>query len=467
MTNPRDFAFRILRRWGVVEEPPFLPERGDAVWGELQEQHRAAAFELLTGVTRWRGALDAVIAGRLRQPLETLDVPVRAALWLGAYQILFQETADYAAVDTTVSLIRTVQPAAGGLVNAVLRGVTRLLPRRMETRNMPAAERLSRRGLEIYFQSRLFFNADIFPDPLKATAAHLAAVRSHPRAFVEALRQQFDDATVAAILLRNNLRPVITFRVDADALDVPALAGLAAHASAERFLVAAQGWNDAIEGLVAKGKLSPQDPTAAKPVRQAAALAAVDGGIQPKRILDLCAGLGTKTIQLARAFPNAAVVATDTDGEKLKRLAGRAKQIGVKNVETLDLAQLESQNSGGAKIENRFDLILVDVPCSNTGVMARRVQSRWRWPTLDHAELAKLQHKLIGQAVGLAAAGGTVIYSTCSILRQENQERVGKALEEMEGVTLLAEEATLPSLDTPPAGMFDGGYFAVVRVGNE
>jgi 16S rRNA (cytosine967-C5)-methyltransferase len=221
-------------------------------------------------------------------------------------------------------------------------------------------------------------------------------------------------------------------------------------------VVAGQGWNDAIEGLVAKGKLSPQDPTAAKPVRQAAALAAAGEMKAPARILDLCAGLGTKTIQLARAFPNAAIVATDTDGEKLKRLAARAKQVGVSNVTVAELARLE----------NGFDLILVDVPCSNTGVMARRVQSRWRWPTLEHAELAKLQHKLIGQAVGLAGAGGTIVYSTCSIMRQENQERIAKALEEVDGVKLVAEEATLPSFDTPPAGMFDGGYFAVLRVGN-
>ena len=58
MTNPRDFAYRILRRWNLLHEPPFLPERGDPIWAELQEQHRGAAFELLTGITRWRGALE-------------------------------------------------------------------------------------------------------------------------------------------------------------------------------------------------------------------------------------------------------------------------------------------------------------------------------------------------------------------------------------------------------------------------
>jgi 16S rRNA (cytosine967-C5)-methyltransferase len=282
-------------------------------------------------------------------------------------------------------------------------------------------------------------------------------VRSHPLAFVEALRKQFDDATAGAILLRNNLRPVITLRVDADALDVPVSAGLVAHDSAERFLVAAGGWNDVIEGLVARGKLSPQDPTAAKPVRRVAAMAAAGEIAAPRRVLDLCAGLGTKTMQLARAFPDAAVVATDVEADKLKRLEARAKQMGAggKNVETREIAEVEK---GG-----KFDLVLVDVPCSNTGVMSRRVQSRWRWPTLDHAELAKLQQKLIGQAVGLTAAGGSVVYSTCSIMRDENQERVAKAVAEVEGVKVAAEEATVPSLDVGAAGMFDGGYFAVLK----
>src|SRR5690348_5175351 len=105
MTNGREAAFAVLRRSTVRTEPPFLPERGE--WAGLPARERAFGFDLLTGVLRWRGTLDAVLATRLRQPLETLDSSVQAILWLGAYQLLLQEgVAGYAAVDTSVELAR-------------------------------------------------------------------------------------------------------------------------------------------------------------------------------------------------------------------------------------------------------------------------------------------------------------------------------------------------------------------------
>src|SRR5256885_805060 len=132
MTTARDMAFGILRRWTVPHDPPFVPERADAAWADVPARERAFAFDLITGVIRWRNALDVIIASRLKQPVESLDITVRAVLWLGAYHLLIQGgTADYAAVDTAVTMTRRDNPKAAGLVNAVLRGVTRLSPRRM------------------------------------------------------------------------------------------------------------------------------------------------------------------------------------------------------------------------------------------------------------------------------------------------------------------------------------------------
>ena len=133
MSHPssRDLVFRVLSRWSVLPDPPFLPERTHPDWAAVSPRDRAFAFDLLTGIFRWRGALDAVIASRLRQPFDTLEMGLRVALWIGACQILFQATADYAAVDTAVTLARRVNPKAAGLVNAVLRAITRLEPRRI------------------------------------------------------------------------------------------------------------------------------------------------------------------------------------------------------------------------------------------------------------------------------------------------------------------------------------------------
>src|SRR5205085_3026243 len=132
----------------------------------------------------------------------------------------------------------------------------------------------------------------------------------------------------------------------------------------------AEGWNENVERLVKKGTLSPQDPTAARPVRTAARLVA-DGKITPpKRILDLCAGLGTKTLQLARAFPESHITAADIDTVKLNRLAARMKDVKQPNIDILPLAENETPapvpETRPLKLETPPDLILVDVPCSNT-----------------------------------------------------------------------------------------------------
>ena len=240
-----------------------MPDRGGTGrtgpaggWETLAPRDRAFAFDLVTGVIRWRNLLDAVIASRLRQPLETLDLPVRALLWLGAYQLLLQGgTADYAAVDTTVTLARQERSTvkASGLVNAVLRGITRLQPRRSAANAaLPVQGRLSRRVFALDISTQVQLAENVFPDPVKALTAHLAAVRSHPALFVDHLRKLYGDALACALLLRNNLRPTVTLRCDQGALDVPAGAGLIAHPDVPRFLIAAEGWNDFIEQIGAR-----------------------------------------------------------------------------------------------------------------------------------------------------------------------------------------------------------------------
>jgi 16S rRNA (cytosine967-C5)-methyltransferase len=235
--------------------------------------------------------------------------------------------------------------------------------------------------------------------------------------------------------------------------------------------VAADGWNDIVERLVRTGVLSPQDPTSAKPVARVAELVQSGELPAPRRILDLCAGLGTKTLQLARAFPGARVFATDVDSDKLRRLAERAKTVAQQNVEVLPIGELEAGRGGS------FDLVLADVPCSNTGVMSRRVQSRWRWPSLDRSALQALQLRLLTQAAALAGggegdeggaggSGAVTVYATCSIDPAENGERVGEFLRGAgAGLRVIAEALTLPSLATAggPLGMHDGGYFAILR----
>jgi len=313
---------------------------------------------------------------------------------------------------------------------------------------------LARHVLALDFETDLRFNAALFPDPVKAPAAHLAAVRSHPKSFVEHLLK-IHPMQAGDILLRNNQRPLVTLRADVDQMDVPAAAELAVHGEVPRFLVALEGWSEGLERLVESGQLSPQDPTSAKPIRNLAAMAA-QGNLPhftPRQILDYCAGLGTKTIQLARTFPEAKITATDLANEKLSRLHARVQRLKLANVKTCPLTE----------IEKGFDLIVVDVPCSNTGVFAKRVQSRWRWPALDHEALGALQLQLLQQAAAVLGPQGLLLYSTCSIDPAENQERVRSFLAQSPAFHVVAEEFTLPSLAAPPNAPHDGGYFALLQ----
>ena len=455
MPTPRELALQTLLPWNKLYDPPFLPERSDETWKSLSPRDRAFAFDLVTGVMRWRGTLDTVIAYPLRQPLESLDHAVRVVLWLGAYQLLFQSgTTDYAAVDTTVDLAKKHPSTAraAGLVNAVLRGITRLKPTRGPRTATPARNRFS-----LDFETDVTFSADLFP-AVDRLDAHLAAARSHPAVYVQHLRKLYGDEKAGELLLRNNVRPVVTLRVDAETVDVPASAGLAAHAEAERFLVAAEGWNGIVEDLVQRGVMSPQDPTSALPVRTLAKLAADKKVPDPATILDLCAGLGTKSIQLARTFPNAQVTATDVDPKKTERLRTRAAQLGISNLVVVPIAEVSAAK--------QFDAVLLDVPCSNTGVMAKRVQSRWRWPALmgeGMAALQQLQTDLLVQGTARTASGGTAVYATCSIDPAENESRVAtfeKASER--SMDIVEQSTTPPALTNAANATHDGGHYTIM-----
>ena len=443
MKSPRALAAEVLAKWTHLNDPPAVPERGDSAWAALEARDRAFAFDLITGVIRWRGTLDAVLAGRLTAPMETLELKVRAVLWIGAYQTLLHSgIQDYAAVDSSVELVREVDvPRAATLVNAVLRGITRLAPK-VEPR-----KELSRYAFPRDFTTQVKFSVSVFPDPVRNCLGHLAAVTSHPRELVEALVQWHSEAVATQILIRNNQRPAVILRADDAGFAPPWGSGLVPHEEAGYF-VAADGWNEVLEALVTGGTVSPQDPTAGKVARRAAV--AAPGA---RRVLDLCAGMGTKAIQMARLWPAAEIVASDIDMAKLAKLRDRAKKVGAANVKIVPAKELSG----------KFDVVLADVPCSNTGVMARRVQSRWRWPTLDLARLQALQVELLSRGRSMLAGGGVLAYATCSIDPRENARLVNGFFHAKAGMTKLVEELTLPAFSDDPRCGHDGGYLALLR----
>lgn len=504
--NPRHLALEILAAWKDLAHPPQIPDRGEpaSAWVGMTPRDRNLAYELITGVLRRRLLLDAVINSQLHMPPADLELKVRAILWLGVYQLLLHERApSYATVHSTVELAKNAgRVRAAGLVNAVLRGVTRLKPT-LEVRHGLSAATFPRD-----FSYQIHFNQPVFPDPSTNLVAYLAAVTSHPPELIEMLVQNYGGDDADAMLLRNNLRPALILRVDGTPSPADWPADLVPH-EVPGYVVATEGWSRKLEKLIEgtsgtavsgapQVRLSPQDPTAGKAIRlldkvlHDAGLKIQDlgGGTAGRgRILDLCAGLGTKTMQLAATFPAATIVATDSAAEKLHALQERAGQLQHTRIITAPLAAFtrhspSAKNATPAPPEARdFGVVLLDVPCSNTGVLGRRPQSRWRWPSLDRKAMQRTQQSLLAQALTLlpattespaltaaSASPAFIVYSTCAIDPAENQQLIHNFIRETGAadrlpLTLVCEEVTLPSTSDDPTQQHDGGYVAILRRG--
>jgi 16S rRNA (cytosine967-C5)-methyltransferase len=294
----------------------------------------------------------------------------------------------------------------------------------------------------------------VLPDPAAAQVEYLSAGFALPRwlagrwlerwGWDECLRLGFWFAGPAPLWLRVNtlradrdtlLRALAEAGVRAEPGDFPQAVRLAEHAAVRDLPGYAEGW------------FAVQDESA---MRVAAALAPEPGG----RVLDLCAAPGGKTTHLAELMRDRGrVVACDVDDRRLATLNELCTRLGVTIVEThrLHPGRKEQPPAGP------FDAALVDVPCSNTGVLGRRPEARWRLKPEDFRHLEPLQTGLLLKAMDRVRPGGAVVYSTCSVEPEENGRVVRAALEALPAWGLEQEQEQAPGR---PA---DGGYWARLR----
>jgi 16S rRNA (cytosine967-C5)-methyltransferase len=169
-------------------------------------------------------------------------------------------------------------------------------------------------------------------------------------------------------------------------------------------------------------------------------------------VLDLCAAPGGKTTHLAELMDNRGkVTACDIDQKRLDTVTSLCQRLGIKGVETVLLKE------NGEPPAGPFDAALVDVPCSNTGVLGRRPEVRWRIKPTEFEHLIRLQTRLLLQAVERVRPGGAVVYSTCSIEPDENVGVVKAVRRAIKGLTMEAEHTSVPGRPS------DGGYWARLR----
>ncbi|MBK8980459.1 MAG: methyltransferase domain-containing protein [Planctomycetes bacterium] len=407
----------------------------------LDARDRALAREVALGAVRRLRLLDYLLAALCERGMPTSPV-LRAALYAGAFQLLFLDRVPpHAAVAETVGAIAA---ARRGFVNAVLRRLARALVPVAEAGDVSGADWLRCAG------DRALRCAAPLPDPTAEPLAHAALCASLPDWLVRRWAARFGPEVARQLCVASIATPGVHLRaVGHDGAELCARLrdeGVAVEpepASPRSVRWSGEPPSPLAGAAFRDGWFVVQDPTAAA---AADALGVEAGDV----VLDLCAAPGTKTALLAeRAGPAGRVLAHDISAERMQRVQ--------QNVARLRLANVELRTALGDLPP--LDRVLVDVPCSNTGVLARRVEVRHRLDPGALLALGDLQRELLDRALGLVRPGGTVVYATCSIEHEENAGVVADVLAAHPGrAELLAERLTMPA---PP--QHDGGYHAILH----
>lgn len=392
----RSAAFEILRR--VEEEGAFASLLLAATGEELRAEDRALAYELVMGVLRWQLWLDRLMEHYSGRSAEKLDAPVRRALRLGLYQLRkLTRIPASAVVNESVNLAyRSRLRSAGGFINGVLRRATR------EPDYDPAAAS---------------------GDPLE----RIAVGTSHPAWLIERWTSALGLDETEKFALSNNQSPPVAFRLTAKAKeDARVLERLrAAGALLISSRLAPQAWR--VEGagpllreLAREGLIYLQDEASQLVAHVLDAKAA-------ERVLDVCAAPGSKTTHIAgMAKGSALVVAGDLYEHRLRTVREACARQGVKSVLTVAYDATRPVPFGDAV----FDRVLVDAPCTGTGTLRRNPEIRWRITASDIEDLAARQKLIISNASRMVRRCGRLVYSTCSVEREENEGVVAAFLEE-------------------------------------
>lgn len=392
-----------------------------------------------TVLQRWL-TLEYLLDLHLNKPLATMQPEMVGVLLAGAAQLVFFERLPaHAVVDESVKLAREmVRPQAAGMVNAVLRRVSEGVAGVEKEPWTPAVDALPVDAGRVRLRVAL--------PPLSPLADYLAVATSHPRPLVEAWIAQFGDAVATDLSAHGVATPPTIVALEAGFDFTGAKDPITPHA-----LAGFGVWNGTTRELVVFLKAHPgrrvQDPASTHAV-------AATRGFNPKLILDLCAGRGTKARQLAAQHPAARVLATDIDPARFQTL--RESTRGLANVAVVPAGtfEAEARRMGGA------DLALLDVPCSNTAVLARRPEARYRYSPESLESLRRVQRRILEQSRPMLKAGAHVLFSTCSLERGENQEQA-KWFVERTGAVLVGESLTLPT--GHGTSYQDGSYHALLR----
>lgn len=474
LTNARSVVCDHLAQ--IIPAFPDLPLGGPDL-SQLEARDAALARAIDGAVRRRWLSLEAILRVRLNRDIHVIEPGVRAALLSGAAQLLLLERLpDHAVLHETVEWTkRHVRPEAGNFVNAVLRAMARLRDEgarrslagsdgteRLEpgadgtAPDKPTPRELGRNELPLEDGAVLALREDVFAiDPV----ARLSAQTSHVPGLVMRWMSTHGTARTRAACLHGIALPPTILHGAPLEIDA-AHASLAPH-DRPGCAVYTGAPAELASLLAVRAGVWVQDPASAAAIDACAAMA----GERPAVVVDLCAGKGTKTRQLAHAFPGSRVLAADPDPQRFAALnatfasaGGASRSTPSATVEVVAQAHVERRvrELGGAA------LVVLDVPCSNSGVLARRLEARYRFSAVRLHELVELQRTIARTGVALLRPEGRLLYATCSLEPEEN-ELQWRWIETELGLQRIAAEALLPAglPGDPAARWHDGGAWAL------
>lgn len=418
---------------------------------------RGMATELLLGVLRHRLTIEHLVSSVAGRLWGRIDRALRPVLLVAVYEIIWlEQVEEYAVVHEAVEAAkRTAGRRGGGFVNAVLRQVQRLVVKR----RAPLGEADPRRAVPVDALTACLLREPLWPSPKDDLIGWLSGAFSCPKVLVRrwvgnlgpAAAKQCCEAAISRppVVLRPNRLRCSAERL-ADALVREGIDAVADATTGLVFCRSASGLTRT-EPFRA-GWCQPQDatPYAAWLVRPPA-----PGSV----VLDLCAGAGTKATQAAEMMNDEGVViATDIDENRLRELERNAQRLGLGSIRVVGLGDLERCL---AEFE-RLDTILVDVPCTNTGVLARRPEARYRFNRARLREMAQTQAALLDRAAALARAETAILYSTCSLEPEENRRVVVQFTRRHREWVMAGDRLALPNVGQVVTEWRDGGYTALL-----
>ncbi len=416
--NSRLVAAEIVSQWFVDRRFP------DRQLSKIEEDN-AFIMEVVNGVVRKRNILQWLEQGMVPKEPEPF---FKAVLYVGLYQLLFMNNVEeYAAINETVEAAKS-RPGGHGnasMINAVLRRAQR------ET-------------------DQIFSELKRQPDDIRL---------SHPDYLLQRWSRQYGEIDTRKLAEWNNHPPETILRVEQGVLtpddflakmaDADIELKLPPFSDREKFYILPRGL--AVHKLpgYAEGWFTVQDPATSVPIDL---LRPFPG----ESVLDACAAPGGKTAMIAsRMKGKGELVAMDLHDDRIALLQENMDRL---NLGWVELVQGDACAPGKALADRKFDAILLDVPCLNTGVLRRRIDARWRVNTNRIKAIAEVQYGMLSAAAERLKENGRIVYSTCSLEPEENEDLIARWVREHPGFSKTKAKKTFP----PKSGT-DGAFAAVIR----